>query len=114
LLTLTSFLYGWPFPVGTAGADFRFKVRNFTKPAVAAPPDIFQPVTGVGFQPKVLIFFPMRQTSAGPANSIHVGYGFATGPASQRGVAIAADRWRRKRGSQGQAVALKIHHPHSG
>jgi hypothetical protein len=66
-LTLTSFLYGWPLPLGTASADFQFKVGSFTKTTAVAPPDQSQSVTGLGFQPKVLIFFPMRQTSAGPA-----------------------------------------------
>ena len=50
-----------------------------------------QTVTGVGFQPKAVIFFWTRQTATGYAADESMGFGFATAAANQYSVAIESD-----------------------
>lgn len=64
------------------------KVGSFTKATGGAPAT--QSVTGVGFQPKAVIFFWTQQTAAGFTNYVNAGVGFATGPANERAVSITA------------------------
>jgi len=68
------------------------KTRTFTKAASTTPGS--QVITGVGFQPKAVIFWWTRQTSYGESARIRVGYGYAThdgGPYQNYGVAFASD-----------------------
>ncbi len=82
-------LVGW-LTAPPAFADFLYKTGSFTKSVAAAP--VSQPVTGLGFRPKAVIFSWTRQTAADAFNiHIQAGYGFATGPANERAVAIASD-----------------------
>jgi hypothetical protein len=82
------FFYGL-FHLPEASADFRFKKGSFTKSTGAAP--VSQSVTGVGFQPKVVIFFSTGQAAVGTDINAMAGYGFATGSANERAIAIAQD-----------------------
>lgn len=50
-----------------------------------------QSVSGVGFQPRAIIFFWSRQSSAGFSAFRSNGVGFATGATNQRAVAVAED-----------------------
>ncbi len=63
------------------------KVGNFTKSTGGAPAS--QAVTGVGFQPKAVIFYWTRQTATGFATIQRMGFGFATGASNERAVAVA-------------------------
>ncbi len=64
-----------------------FKKGNFTKITTVAT----QSITGVGFQPKVVIFFWTRQTAEGFAVHQQTGIGFANSSVGERGVAFACD-----------------------
>jgi Tfp pilus assembly protein PilX/predicted membrane protein len=78
------------------------KSGSFTKSTGGAPAS--QSITGIGFQPKAIIFFWTRQTAVGfaPQNSrVNVGIGFATGPANERAVSITA-RDRRNNSDDGR------------
>ncbi|MDO8750566.1 MAG: hypothetical protein Q7K03_05430 [Dehalococcoidia bacterium] len=75
--------------VTTSAAFVRVAKGSFTKVTAGAPAS--QAITGVGFQPKAVIFFWTRQTAAGFAAMQSTGFGFATGAANERGVAIAED-----------------------
>jgi len=70
-----------------ARTDFRVKKGTFTKATVTGS----QVITGVGFQPKAVIFWWTRQTSYGESAGIRVGYGFATNDGGNCGVAFASD-----------------------
>jgi len=70
--------------------NFLVKKGTFTKATTTGT----QAITGIGFEPKTVIFWWTRQTSFGELAAIHVGYGFAThyGAAYQNfGVASASD-----------------------
>ncbi len=72
---------------GEAFADFQFKKGSFTKSTAA----VSQSITGLSFQPKAVMFFWTRQTTAETFNpEIQTGYGFATGPANERSIALAS------------------------
>jgi hypothetical protein len=77
------------FPPALATPDFSFKAGTFTKSTGAAP--VSQSITGIGFSPEALIFFWTRQTTAGLASQVQAGYGFTTGPANERAIAIASN-----------------------
>jgi hypothetical protein len=73
-----------------AKTDFRVKKGTFTKATATGS----QVITGVGFQPKAVIFWWTRQTSYGESAGIRIGYGFATndgGTYQNCGVAFASD-----------------------
>ena len=70
-----------------ARTDFRVKKGTFTKTTATGS----QVITGVGFQPKAVIFWWTRQTSYGESAGILVGYGFATNDGGNCGVAFASD-----------------------
>jgi hypothetical protein len=65
-------------------------VGSFVGPTTGPSPQNYS-VSGVGFQPKAVIFFWTAQTTPGFANNALVGYGFATGPGSERAVNYLAD-----------------------
>jgi hypothetical protein len=74
-----------------ANMDLRVKTGRFTKASSMMPGS--QVITGIGFQPKAVIFWWTRQTSYGPVR-ICVGYGYAThdgGTYQNYGVAFASD-----------------------
>jgi hypothetical protein len=74
-----------------ANMDLRVKMGTFTKASSTMPGS--QVITGIGFQPKAVIFWWTRQTSYGPVR-ICVGYGYAThdgGTYQNYGVAFASD-----------------------
>ncbi|MFH1140099.1 MAG: hypothetical protein V1724_00160 [Chloroflexota bacterium] len=73
----------------TSAAFVRVAEGSFTKSIAAQPAS--QSITGVGFQPKAVIFFWTRQTAEGFAAMQSTGFGFATGASNERGVAIAED-----------------------
>ena len=73
----------------TSAAFVRVDKGSFTKSTGVAP--VSQAITGVGFQPKAVIFFWTRQTAEGFAAVQSTGFGFATGAANERAVAIAED-----------------------
>jgi hypothetical protein len=50
-----------------------------------------QSITGVGFQPKAVIFFWTAQTVGGFVTNASAGYGFATGVGSERAVGFVSD-----------------------
>ncbi|NWF97260.1 MAG: hypothetical protein HXY34_14070, partial [Candidatus Thorarchaeota archaeon] len=54
--------------------NFLVKKGTFTKATTTGT----QTITGIGFEPKAVIFWWTRQTSFGELAAIHVGYGFAT------------------------------------
>jgi len=82
-----AFVCWWLFASSPAFAGFQFKKGSFAKNAAVGA----QPVTGVGFQPKAVVFFWTRQTAVDTFNpDISSGYGFATGPANERAIAIAS------------------------
>ncbi len=88
VLVAAAFL-GFCLLPGEAFADFQFKKGNFTKSTAGAP--VSQSITGLGFQPKAVIFFWTRQTAAETFNpEIQTGYGFATGPANERSIALTS------------------------
>ncbi len=89
-LTVVAFLGCWLCALPPAFADFRFKKGSFTKNSTATPPAQPQSVSGVGFQPKAVIFFYTRQTATGVAPSINGGWGFTSGPSNERAIATAA------------------------
>jgi len=71
-------------------ADFKVKQGAFVKATTTGT----QTVSGVGFQPKAVIFWWTRQTSYGELAAIRMGYGTATyygGAYQNRGVAFASD-----------------------
>lgn len=68
------------------GASTKF--GSFTKATGGAP--VNQSVTGVGFQPKAVIFFWTQQTATGFTNYVNAGVGFATGAVNERAVSITA------------------------
>ena len=70
-----------------ARMDFRVKKGTFTKATITGS----QVITGVGFQPKAVIFWWTRQTSYGESAGVLVGYGFATNDGGNCGVAFASD-----------------------
>jgi hypothetical protein len=70
-----------------ARTDFRVKKGTFTKATATGS----QVITGVGFQPKAVIFWWTRQTSYSESAGILVGYGFATNDGGNCGVAFASD-----------------------
>jgi len=75
---------------GKTSKNFLAKKGTFTKATTTGT----QTVTGIGFTPKVVIFWWTRQTSFGELASVRVGYGFATnysGTYQNRGVAFASD-----------------------
>lgn len=75
---------------GKTSKNFLAKTGTFTKATSVGA----QTVTGVGFLPKVVIFWWTRQTSFGELSSVFIGYGFATnygGTYQNRGVAFASD-----------------------
>jgi hypothetical protein len=70
--------------------NFLVKYGAFTKATSVGS----QTITGVGFLPKVIIFWWTRQTSYGELAGISMGYGFATnytGVYQNRGVAFASN-----------------------
>jgi hypothetical protein len=76
----------------TEERGFLVKEGTFTKTTASAPAS--QTISGVGFQPKAVIFWWTRQTSYGQLAEIRVGYGFATndgGSYQNYGVAFASD-----------------------
>ncbi|MFQ5779711.1 MAG: hypothetical protein ACE5HN_02850 [Nitrospiria bacterium] len=73
---------------GGGGGATSTKYGSFTKATGAAP--VSQSITGVGFQPKGVIFFWTRQTAEGFASDLNAGVGFATGPANERAVSVTA------------------------
>jgi hypothetical protein len=75
----------------SAFAALHTKVGSFAAKTTGPPTNRPQSVTGVGFQPTALIFFWTAQTAAGFANNATAGYGFATGPGSDRAVVYASD-----------------------
>jgi len=71
-------------------ADFKVKQGTFIKSTTTGT----QTVSGVGFQPKAVIFWWTRQTSYGELAAVRIGYGTATyygGTYQNRGVAFASD-----------------------
>jgi len=72
-----------------AEADFRFKKGSFTKETAAAP--VSQPISGLGFQPKAVIFFWTRQDAEGLLANIRSGYGFASSPSNESAIAFASN-----------------------
>ena len=69
---------------------FEFNSSSFVKPIGAAP--VVQSITGLGFQPKAILFYWTRQeTSDVKEDHIRAGYGFASGPSNQRAIGIASD-----------------------
>jgi len=71
-------------------ADFKVKQGTFIKAITTGT----QTVSGVGFQPKAVIFWWTRQTSYGELAAIRIGYGTATyygGAYQNLGVAFASD-----------------------
>ena len=73
-----------------ATGNFLVKYGAFTKATSVGS----QTITGVGFLPKVIIFWWTRQTSYGELAGISMGYGFATnytGAYQNRGVAFASN-----------------------
>jgi hypothetical protein len=86
-LLLGSTAFFWP---GVAEAQVLTKVGSFVPPTTGPRPQNYS-VTGVGFQPKAVIFFWTAQTTPGFANNALVGYGFATGPGSERAVNFLSD-----------------------
>jgi len=75
---------------GGSIADFKVKQGTFVKATTTGT----QTVSGVGFQPKAIIFWWTRQTSYGELAAVHIGYGMATyygGAYQNRGVAFASD-----------------------
>jgi len=50
-----------------------------------------QTIAGVGFQPRAVIFFWTRQTAVGYVANESMGFGFASGAANQRSVAVISD-----------------------
>jgi hypothetical protein len=66
-------------------SGFLVKKDNFTKITTTGS----QSVT-VGFQPKAVVFFWTRQSVEGLASGIQTGYGFASSPSNERGIAIAS------------------------
>lgn len=73
----------------TSAAFVRVAKGSFAKSTGVAPAS--QAITGVGFQPKAVIFFWTRQTAEGFAAIQSTGFGFATGSLNERAVAIAED-----------------------
>ncbi|MCL6578473.1 MAG: hypothetical protein K6T73_03690 [Candidatus Bathyarchaeota archaeon] len=74
---------------GKTSKNFLAKKGTFTKATTTGT----QTVTGIGFTPKIVIFWWTRQ-SFGELASVRVGYGFATnysGTYQNRGVAFASD-----------------------
>ena len=63
---------------------------SFTKSPNTAVP-VTQTIAGVGFQPRAVIFFWTRQTATGYAANESMGFGFASGAANQRSVAVESD-----------------------
>ncbi|OGD31419.1 hypothetical protein A3C91_04765 [Candidatus Azambacteria bacterium RIFCSPHIGHO2_02_FULL_52_12] len=74
-----------PLSVNDAQAATSIKEGTFVKNTATGN----QAVTGVGFQPKAIIFFWTRQAVAGFSAFRSNGVGFATGVANQRAVAVA-------------------------
>lgn len=72
-----------------AQAAVSFKKGSFTKSTGAAPAS--QSITGVGFQPKAVIFFWDRQSSEGFAANQDAGIGFAASATQERAVAITSE-----------------------
>ncbi|HVP26565.1 MAG TPA: hypothetical protein VMT26_02735 [Candidatus Bathyarchaeia archaeon] len=73
-----------------AKTDFVVKKGTFTKATSTGS----QVITGVGFQPKAIIFYWTRQTSYGELAGVRMGYGYATnygGTYQNCGVAFASD-----------------------
>ena len=73
------------------GTGESYQQGSFTKPVASGS----QSITGVGFQPKAVIFFWTRQTGTGfdvGTTSINEGVGFASGPANQQAVSTTARR----------------------
>jgi hypothetical protein len=73
----------------TAAAFVRTKYGSFTKSTAAAPAS--QSITGLGFQPKAVIFFWTRQTATGFAARQSSGFGFTTGSSNERAVSYDED-----------------------
>ncbi|MEY4744552.1 MAG: hypothetical protein RL272_497 [Candidatus Parcubacteria bacterium] len=74
-------------PISAAQAATLMKSGTFPKATVTGA----QTVTGVGFQPKAVIFFWTKQATQGFAAGDRVGMGFASGSANQRVVSVAGD-----------------------
>ncbi|MCP6719145.1 MAG: helix-turn-helix domain-containing protein, partial [Patescibacteria group bacterium] len=66
-----------------------FKKGSFAKTSGVVP--VSQSITDVGFEPKAVIFFWTRQTTAGFLAGQSMGYGFAASSTAERAVAIAED-----------------------
>jgi hypothetical protein len=92
LLALITFCLALTASLGTdqAWAGFSFKKGSFTKSTNTSVP-VNQSVTGVGFQPKALVFFWTAQTSAGAAAEVSTGVGMCTSSSNERAIAVAAD-----------------------
>ena len=68
-------------------AGFSFKKGSFSRSTATGS----QSITGVGFQPKAIIFFWTQQTSAGLAADANGGAGFTTSSSNERAVAYFSD-----------------------
>ncbi len=73
---------------GGGGGSTSTKYGSFTKATGGAP--VSDVVTGVGFQPKAVIFLWTRQTAEGFAADLNAGVGFASGPANERAVSVTS------------------------
>lgn len=60
-----------------------------------------QSITGLGFQPKAVIFYWTRQTNTGFSSDVNTGFGMATSPINQSAVSITM-RDNRNRSDQGR------------
>jgi len=92
LLLSTVFLLLFLFPISPAYANPDFQVKKGTFQKITTTGS--QTVSGVGFQPKTVIFWWTRQTSYGELAAVHIGYGFASyydGAYQNCGVAFASD-----------------------
>jgi len=78
------------FSPRAAEAQVLTKVGSFVPPTTGPNPQNYS-VTGVGFQPKAVIFFWTAQTAAGFGNGALAGYGFATAAGSERAVNFLSD-----------------------
>lgn len=73
---------------GGGGGPPSTKYGSFTKATGGAP--VSDVVTGLGFQPKGVIFFWTRQTGEGFSSDLSAGVGFASGPANERAVSVTS------------------------
>ena len=78
--------FQFPPKIEKAEAAISFKVGQFTKPTAASSSNV---ISGVGFQPKAVIFMWTSQTAAGSLASSTMGMGFVSGPSPTSSGAIA-------------------------